>query len=105
MFASFTLAAMLIPPTFLVRDATPRRGVDIRIHSGLVLINALVADRHGRVIAGLDGSRFRLFEHGQEQRLKYCAGEDAPVSIWVGARTGWTITAATVKAGYYAPVQ
>jgi len=76
------LASLLVLSTARAQHANPRSGVaDIRIHSDLVLINALVTDRRGRVITGLDASRFRLFEDGQEQVVKYCVSEDAPVSI------------------------
>lgn len=57
------------------------RVTDIRVNSDLILINALVTDGHGRVITGLDASRFRLFEDGKEQVIKYCIGEDVPVSV------------------------
>jgi Ca-activated chloride channel family protein len=76
------MTSLLILPTLRAQDANPGGGVaDIRIHSDLVLINALVTDRHGTVITALDASRFRLFDDGQEQTVKYCVSEDAPVSI------------------------
>jgi VWFA-related protein len=54
---------------------------DIRVHSDLVLINALVTDGQGAVITGLGASAFRLFEGGKEQVVRYCASEDVPVSV------------------------
>jgi VWFA-related protein len=57
------------------------RPADIRVHSDLVLINALVTDGQGAVITGLGASAFRLFEGGKEQVVRYCASEDVPVSI------------------------
>ena len=66
---------------------------NIRVHSDLVLINALVTDRHGSVITGLDGSQFRLFEDGKEQPITYCVSEDAPVSIGLVLDTSGSISA------------
>jgi Ca-activated chloride channel family protein len=54
---------------------------NMRVDSDLVLINTLVTDQRGMVIADLDTSRFRLFEDGMEQVIKFCVSEDVPVSI------------------------
>ena len=54
---------------------------NIRVRSDLVLINALVTDAAGRVISDLGAHRFRVFEDGHEQLIRYFAAEDSPVSI------------------------
>lgn len=59
------------------REASP----NIRVRSDQVLIHALVTKGHKFAVAGLDLSRFRLFEDGNEQVIRYCAGDDGPVSM------------------------
>jgi Ca-activated chloride channel homolog len=76
------LASLLILATLRSEDRVHCGHVpDMRVNSDLVLINALVTDRHGQVITGLDASDFRVFEDGREQALIYCANEDVPVSV------------------------
>lgn len=81
----------MIPPTHFplltlmtlasLHAQDPGRAVNMRVDADLVLINALVTDRQGRVITGLDASKFRLWEDGKEQTVRSCVSEDSPVSI------------------------
>ena len=54
---------------------------NIRVHSHLVLINAIVTDQHGTPVTEVASSRFHLFEDGLEQTILYCVSEDSPVSV------------------------
>ena len=54
---------------------------NIHVRSDLVLINTFVTDSRGSPITGLDASRFHIFEDRQEQVIRSCSSEDAPVSI------------------------
>jgi len=65
-----------------VWDVVPRpSSVAIRVDGDLVLINAVVTDEHGTPVPNLDQGRFRLLEDGHEETIKYCMGQDGPVSI------------------------
>lgn len=79
------ISARHLPLLILLIPALLHAGIrDPAIHSepkDLVLINVLVTDLHGNPVTGLDASKFRLFEDGMEQVLKYCKSEDAPVSV------------------------
>jgi Ca-activated chloride channel homolog len=55
----------------------------IRVDTKLVLIPVTVTDTFGAPFVGLTRDRFRLFEDGVEQQVKYFAAEDAPVSLGV----------------------
>jgi Ca-activated chloride channel family protein len=87
-------AAMLIVVTLRAQSPDFRaRSANIQVHSDLVLINALVTDRRGSVITGLDASRFHLFENGKEQEIKHCSAEDVPVSIGLVLDTSGSMSA------------
>jgi hypothetical protein len=63
------LALLALQTTALLHALGIRfRGVapNIKVDSDLVLINALVTDRQGRLITGLDASKFRLSEDGKD---------------------------------------
>jgi len=55
----------------------------IRVDAKLVLIPVTVTDTFGAPFQGMTPDRFRLFEDGVEQRVKYFAAQDAPVSLGV----------------------
>jgi Ca-activated chloride channel family protein len=55
----------------------------IRLDVRLVLIPVTVTDPFGQPRSGLPQAAFRLFEDGTEQRLRYFATEDAPISLGV----------------------
>lgn len=79
----YFLLVVLVMPAVLHSQGPNPAGLpaNITVHSDLVLIDALVTDRLGRVVTGLDASRFRLTEDGKEQVVRYCASEEVPVSI------------------------
>lgn len=54
----FRLLTLMILASLTAQDATFHTAANMRVDSKLVLINALVTDRHGRVITGLDASDF-----------------------------------------------
>lgn len=62
-------------------QASPK--VHLRSDSDLVLISATVVDANGRIITGLDRSRFRVLDDRQEQSLQSVALEETPVSVVV----------------------
>jgi Ca-activated chloride channel family protein len=66
---------------FILASLAALDAESIRVHTDLVLIDAVVTDRQGRVIRGLDASKFLLYEDEIEQTIKYCSSEDAPVSL------------------------
>jgi Ca-activated chloride channel family protein len=53
------------------------------LQTNLVLINAVVTDRHGAPITDLNTPQFHVFEAGKEQVIKFCAQEDVPASIGI----------------------
>jgi Ca-activated chloride channel homolog len=55
----------------------------IRLDVKLVLIPVTVTDPFGQSHSGLPQTAFRVFEDGTEQRLRYFATEDAPLSLGV----------------------
>jgi Ca-activated chloride channel homolog len=54
-----------------------RGGVD------LVVVNATVKDRDGRLVPGLGRDDFRIYEDGVEQRVAQFTGERVPVSLGI----------------------
>lgn len=68
-------------PLRVPSQASPR--AVLRSDSNLVLINATVLDGNGRIITGLDGSRFRVLDDRQEQSLESVTLEESPVSVVV----------------------
>jgi Ca-activated chloride channel family protein len=70
----------LVPRPVRVRDTAPAA---IRVNTNLVLIPVTVTDPNGAPFPGLTREAFRLFENGVEQKVKYFASEDAPVSLGV----------------------
>lgn len=58
--------------------AQPR--LAFRASKDVVLINASVFDRNGRVITGLDASNFRLFEEKQPVDIRQLSLEETPLS-------------------------
>ena len=72
--------------TLTPRAATrPQAAVNasIRVDAKLVLIPVTVTDSYGAPFSGLTRDKFRLFEDGVEQQLKYFAAEDAPISLGI----------------------
>ena len=68
------------------RMAPPPRATvnaSIRVDSNLVLIPVTVTDAFGAPFKGLTRDKFRLFENGVEQEVKYFATDDAPISLGI----------------------
>jgi Ca-activated chloride channel homolog len=55
----------------------------IRVDTKLVLIPVTVTDTFGAPFIGMTRDRFRLFEDGVEQQVKYFTAQDAPISLGV----------------------
>jgi Ca-activated chloride channel family protein len=49
----------------------------------VVQLNALVSDRSGRFVSGLQPSQFRVLEDGKPQKILHFAAEEAPLEIVV----------------------
>jgi Ca-activated chloride channel family protein len=84
MFLFRRCCAFLLIAGAVTRAAGQNSGTgpaSIQVHSDLALISALVTDRRGAVVTGLDASLFRVYEDGREQVVKSCGSEDTPVSI------------------------
>jgi len=47
----------------------------------LVVLPATVTDREGRFVSGLGADNFRIFDHGQQQKITLFRAEDAPVTV------------------------
>jgi Ca-activated chloride channel family protein len=61
-------------------DAQP---ATLRVDVNLVLVPVTVTDRSGRLITGLDRSRFQILEEGVPQDIASFSTEDLPVSIGI----------------------
>jgi Ca-activated chloride channel family protein len=79
--------ALLILATSMTSLAQPAAvcgpAPKIPLATNLVLINALVTDRHGTPLTNLNQQQFHIFEAGIEQEVKFCAQEDVPASIGI----------------------
>ncbi|MBZ5627126.1 MAG: VWA domain-containing protein, partial [Acidobacteriia bacterium] len=53
----------------------------LRVDVNLVLVPVTVTDRSGKIISGLDKSRFKVFEEGVPQPIVAFSTEDLPASI------------------------
>ncbi len=75
---SATVAAVLLStgPTLASRQVF-KSGVD------LVIVQATVKDRDGRLVSGLGIDDFRVFEDGIEQRILQFTGERVPISLGI----------------------
>jgi Ca-activated chloride channel family protein len=58
-------------------------GADLRVDVNMVLVPVTVTDRRGKVLSGLDGSQFRVYEEGVPQRIATFSIEELPVSVGV----------------------
>ena len=61
------------------QDETPVFTADTR----LVLLNASVVDKNGKLITNIPQSAFKVYENGVEQPLKIFRREDVPVSMGI----------------------
>src|SRR6266540_4267045 len=78
-----TLAGMLLF-TGGVRAQIPSAAggpVAMRVDVNLVMVPVTVTDRHGRIVTGLEQSRFTVFEEGRPQFIASLSTESLPASI------------------------
>jgi Ca-activated chloride channel family protein len=61
------------------------REIDVNeaVRVQVVQLNALVSDRSGRFVSGLQPSQFRVLEDGKPQKILHFAAEEAPLEIVV----------------------
>lgn len=74
-----TVSGERLVATTTTREVDFKEGVDVRV----VQINASVADRSGRFVAGLRKEQFRIAEDGTPQVISYFADEKAPLEVVV----------------------
>src|SRR5438477_2968456 len=54
-----------------------------RFDARLVLLNASVVDKNGKLVTNVPQSAFKIFEDGVEQPIKLFRREDVPVSMGI----------------------
>lgn len=84
--AFFAAAAVAQNP--VVSNPTPQaqqadEDAIFRSDTRLVVLNATVVDKNGKLITNLPESAFKVFENGVEQPLKIFRREDVPVSLGI----------------------
>jgi Ca-activated chloride channel homolog len=62
-------------------DPFADRESNIRIDTNLVLIPVTVTTPLQQFVTGMESEHFRLYEDGVEQKIRYFASEDAPLSV------------------------
>ncbi len=79
------LSVLLVVAVMLVLPAGSSRLAGQVFKSGvdLVIVQATVKDRDGRLVSGLGIDDFRIFEDGVEQRVLQFTGERVPVSLGI----------------------
>jgi VWFA-related protein len=75
------MAALLSLLGFLPVFAQEESAAVFRSDSRLVVLHATVLDEGGRLVTGLPGEAFHVFENGVRQEIKVFRQEDAPVSM------------------------
>jgi Ca-activated chloride channel homolog len=75
-FVSGLLAAAAVVETS-ARQAIPV----FPVRSDLVVLQALVKDRDGRRVSGLDADAFAVWEEGKPQTIQFFGGEDTAVTL------------------------
>lgn len=78
-----TLTAMVLYAATSSGQVPARRGgsAPLRVDVNLVLVPVTVTDRNGKILSGLDQSRFKVFEEGVPQPIASFSTEELPVSI------------------------
>ncbi len=90
------LAALLVLTSFGFAQETtqPSQQPSFRTQSNLVLTPALVKDKHGAIVYGLEASDFIIEDDGIEQAVRLDdAPESAPVSLVIAIQLGRTAAA------------
>lgn len=54
---------------------------DFSVRSELVVLHVLVKDGNGSYVSGLTADRFKLFDDGRPQPIRFFLSEDAPVTV------------------------
>jgi Ca-activated chloride channel family protein len=72
------------------------RALDVAeaVNVRVVQVNALVSDRAGRFVTGLQPSQFRVLEDGKPQKILHLESEDAPLEIVVAMDISGSMQAA-----------
>ena len=79
----FALAANLLPAPSWSQNL-PGNPADIPVFRGetnLIVLNASVLDKHGKLLTNIPRPAFKVYENGVEQPLKFFSREDVPVSM------------------------
>lgn len=74
--AVFLLLTLLAFPLFI--SAQDDDDNVISIDSSIVVLNAIIQDRSGRHVSGLQQKQFKVFENGKEQEISFFAAEETP---------------------------
>ncbi|HZQ92798.1 MAG TPA: VWA domain-containing protein [Terriglobales bacterium] len=75
--AATLVLALLVCPALLAQDDLATFKAEVN----LVLLDATVRDRQGRVMTDLGKDDFRLLEDGREQRIQYFSRDELPLAI------------------------
>jgi VWFA-related protein len=73
------LAVLLAALAAFAQDETPT----FRADSRLVVLNATVVDRNGKILTDIPRSAFKVYENDVEQQVKIFRREDVPVSLGI----------------------
>jgi Ca-activated chloride channel homolog len=77
-----TLTGLLLGAAISSAQGPPAGNAEpLRVEVNLVLVPVTVTDRSGRIVTGLDRSRFKIFDEGVPQRIASFSTEALPVSI------------------------
>ncbi len=71
------------PPTTGTPALRARPGAMLRMDVNLVLVPVTVTDPMNRLVTGLEQEDFKIYENGNQQKIRSFANEDAPVSIGI----------------------
>ena len=64
-----------------VQERARARAPDIRVHSDLVVLHAVVLDRRSRFVQGLGQDQFTVYEDGALQTIAFFVPEDQPATV------------------------
>jgi VWFA-related protein len=89
--AGLPLALLCLIPVAAAQDSSPDQQPTFRSQSNLVLVPALVKDRSGSIVFGLEAADFVIEDDGIEQPVRLDgAPEAAPVSLVIAIQLGRT---------------
>lgn len=82
---SFRLSAWLVIIHLIVIGQVARAQDEtvVKVNSTLVVLNAVVTDRHGRHVSGLSKKDFSVFDNSAEQKISFFAAEESPFAAVV----------------------